>query len=140
MSTRLFDASAIIMLAKRNPDKASAALEGECLLDLTLYEVGNALWKINKLIGKSDKSTALDAINEASHLMAQMEAIRVKEGDLKDVMEIAFDTNLSFYDSAYLHVARRRSLVLVTEDEGLLRNSVKVDVRCLRVKDLISTP
>jgi predicted nucleic acid-binding protein len=139
MSTRLFDASAIIMLAKRHPDKASAALEGEYLLDLTLYVVGNALWKINKLIGRA-RATALDAINEASHLMAQMEAIRVKEGDLKDVMEIAFDTNLSFYDSAYLHIARRRSLVLLTEDEGLLRNSVKVDVRCLRVKDLISTP
>jgi predicted nucleic acid-binding protein len=140
MSTRLFDASAIIMLAKRYPDKASATLEGECLLDLTFYEVGNAFWKINKLIGKSDKETALAAINEASLLMAQMGAIRVEEGDLKDVMEIAFDTSLSFYDSAYLYVARRRNLVLVTEDEGLLRNSDKVGVRCLKVKDLISTP
>jgi predicted nucleic acid-binding protein len=128
------------MLTKRHPDKASAALEGESLLDLTFYEVGNALWKINKLIGKSDKATALDAINEASLLIAQMGAIRVEEGDLKDVMEIAFDTSLSFYDSAYLYVARQRSLVLVTEDEGLLRHSDKVGVRCLKVKDLISIP
>ena len=140
MSTRLFDASTIIMLAKRHPDKASEALEGECLLDLTLYEVGNALWKINKLFGKPDKATALDAINEASLLMAQMEEIKVEGGDLKDVMEIAFDTSLSFYDSAYLYVAKRRGLVLMTEDEGLLRNSAKVGVRCLKVKDLKSTP
>jgi hypothetical protein len=34
-----------MLLAKRHPDKASAALEGEYVLDYTLYEVGNAVWK-----------------------------------------------------------------------------------------------
>jgi len=48
MKTRLFDASAIILLIKRHPDTASTTLEGEYILNLTPYEVGNALWKINK--------------------------------------------------------------------------------------------
>ena len=138
MRTRLFDASAIIIIAKNHPDKAQPVLEGEYLLDLTSYEVGNALWKINKLTDKTDKSMALEAINQASHLLAQMEVLKVDGEELGSVMEVAFESGLSFYDSSYLQVARSKGLTLVTEDTNLLRSASKYGVQCLRIKALAS--
>ena len=138
MRTRLFDASAIIIVAKNHPDKAQPVLEGEYLLDLTSYEVGNALWKINKLIDKTDKSMALEAINQASSILAQMEVLKVVGEELGSVMEVAYESGLSFYDSSYLHVARSRGLTLVTEDTVLLRSTSKHGVPCLRIRDLTS--
>ena len=138
MRTRLFDASAIIIVAKNHPDKAQPVLEGEYLLDLTSYEVGNALWKINELVDETSKSTALEAVNQASPLLAQMEALKVDGEELGSVMEVAFESGLSFYDSSCLQVAGSIGLTLVTEDANLLRGASRYGVQCLRVRDLAS--
>ena len=141
MRTRLFDASAIMLLAKRHPDKAPATLEDEYMLDLTMYEVGNAIWRINQLIEKTSRSTALEAVDQAHHLTALMETARVEGAEgLTGTMELAFDGGLSFYDSAYLHVARRMGLTLVTEDERLLRTAREAGVNCAKIEDLGTDP
>jgi predicted nucleic acid-binding protein len=138
MRTRLFDASAIIMVAKNHPVKAQPVLEGEHLLDLTSYEVGNALWKINELVDETSKSTALEAVNQASPLLAQMEALKVDGEELGSVVEVAFESGMSFYDSSCLQVAGSIGLTLVTEDANLLRSASRYGVQCLRVRDLAS--
>jgi predicted nucleic acid-binding protein len=138
MRTRLFDASAIIMVAKNHPVKAQPVLEGEHLLDLTSYEVGNALWRINELVDETSKSTALEAVNQASPLLAQMEALKVDGEELGSVMEVAFESGMSFYDSSCLQVAGSIGLTLVTEDANLLRSASRYGVQCLRVRDLAS--
>jgi predicted nucleic acid-binding protein len=139
MKTCLFDASSIMLLAKRHPATASATLEGEYRLDLTMYEVGNAIWKVNKLINKSDKSTAMESMKQAYHLTALMETIRVEDLlEFTGTMEIAFDGSISFYDSAYLHTARGRGLTLVTEDEHLRRRAIGLGVNCVTSRDIES--
>ena len=141
MKTHLFDASSIMQLAKRHPDKASTLLEGELILDLTKYEVGNAIWKIYKLIEKTDKSTALEAVTQAYHMIALMEVIKVEDVEaLASTMEIAFDEGLSFYDSAYLQSAKKLGLTLVTEDKRLSKRAVDVGVTCIQIDDLKHEP
>jgi predicted nucleic acid-binding protein len=141
MIKRLFDASSIILLAKRNPEKASTILEGQYRLDLTIYEVGNAVWKVNKLINKTGKSTALDAVEEAYYLTVLMEVIRIGQvEELKSTMEIAFDRSLSFYDSAYLYAARKNGLTLVTEDERLRRLALELRLNSDKIGDLEVEP
>ena len=139
MKARLFDASSIMLLVKRYPEKTSIILEGEYLLDLTMYEVGNVIWKINKLINKSDKSTALDAIEQAYNLTALMEVIKI-EGveEFKNTMRIAFEGGLSFYDSAYLHTAGRKGLTLVSEDDRLSKRAMEFGVNCITITDIAS--
>ena len=128
-------------LTKKHPDKASTLLEGEHILDLTKYEVGNAIWKIYKLLEKTDKSTVIDAVTQAYNLMALMEVIKA-EGmeELTDTMEIAFDEGLSFYDSAYLQSAMKLGLTLVTEDKSLSKRAVDVGVTCIQITDLKHEP
>jgi len=136
MRTHLFDASSIMLLTKRNPEKVSTTLEGQYILDLTRYELGNALWKVAKLIDKHDKPTALEALEQVHSLIALMEVMR-PEGleELTRTMETAFDTGLSFYDSAYIQTARRNDLVLVTEDERLIKQAKELGLGCIRAAD-----
>jgi predicted nucleic acid-binding protein len=141
MKTHLFDASSIMHLTKRHPDKASTLLEGEHILDLTKYEVGNAIWKIYKLIEKTDKSTAIEAVTQAYHLMALMEVVKVEGVEaLAGTMEIAFDEGLSFYDSAYLQSAKKLGLTLVTGDKRLSKRAVDFGVTCIQIDDLKHEP
>ncbi len=141
MKTHLFDASSIMHLTKRHPDKASTLLEGEHILDLTKYEIGNAIWKITKLIEKTDKSTAIDALAQAYHLMALMEVIKIEDVEAHiGTMEIAFDEGLNFYDSAYLQSAKKLGLTLVTEDKRLSKRAIDVGVTCIQITDLKHEP
>jgi predicted nucleic acid-binding protein len=134
MKTRLFDASAIMLLIKRHPDEASVELEGEYILDLTIYEVGNALWKISKLLDKSSASKALQAIEEAYSILSLMDVQKLGGAeDLAQTMEIAHEKNLSFYDAAYIQVTRRMGLTLVTEDMRLFRASEELGVKISRI-------
>ena len=134
MKTRLFDASAIILLIKRHPDTASTTLEGEYILNLTPYEVGNALYRINKLIDKTGETASLDAIEMAHSLLTLMEVLEL-EGlvDLRQTMAIAYEKNLSFYDSAYIQVAKRMGLILVTEDKRLLHVAEEAGLKCGKI-------
>jgi predicted nucleic acid-binding protein len=141
MTNHLFDASSIMKLTKKHPHKASTLLEGEHILDLTKYEVGNAIWKIIKLIEKTDKTNALEAVTQAYHLMALMEVIKVEDVEtLTGTMEIAFDKDLSFYDSAYLQSAKKHGLTLVTEDTRLHKKALDAGVTCIQIDDLKPEP
>ena len=129
MKTRLFDASTIILLIKRHPEKATKTLDEEHILDLTIYEVGNALWKINKLLDKTDAPKALQAIKEAHPLLSLMNAQKLEDAeDLTQTMEKAHQKNLSFYDAAYIQVAKRMGLTLATEDTRLLKASEELEL------------
>ena len=118
--TKLFDASAIILLTKNHPHEAPELLKHEHLLDLTLYELGNTIWKINKLYKKPDKNTALESIEQAYYLTSLMNihAIENRQTYLS-IMENAFQYNLTYYDAAYLTAAQQHKLALVTEDKKL---------------------
>lgn len=139
MKNYLFDASSIILLIKKFPEIALSFLEQEFFLDLTIYEIGNAEWKINRLFNKSDKSTVLEAITQVYYITAMMETLKTDTlKDLTATMEIAFDSNLSFYDSAYVYSSKQNQVILVTEDVQLQKIAKEHGITCIKVEDLIS--
>ena len=56
----LMDASAILKLVRTGKELALDLLEGNALLTLTPYEVGNALWKGAKLLGRITLEEAME--------------------------------------------------------------------------------
>ena len=119
---------------QETPREGTKTLDEEHILDLTIYEVGNALWKINKLLDKTDAPKALQAIKEAHPLLSLMNAQKLEDAeDLTQTMEIAHQKNLSFYDAAYIQVAKRMKLTLVTEDMRLLKASQELGTATSRV-------
>lgn len=89
----------------------------ECAVSaLTEYEVGNVLWRENQQ-GKLK--------NPARVAVIFMEAMRPfrKFGidSLPDVLAVAIESSLTFYDASYVVIAERHDLKLVTQDTDLLR-------------------
>ena len=134
MKPKLFDASAILTLIGDRPDEASDELEGAYILDLTPYEVGNAIWKIHRLLHKADESTLLNAVDNAQSILSNMAVLPLGGLDeMTPIIKIEYDRSLTFYDSAYLHTAKKMSLTLMTEDERLLDAAAALKVKYSRI-------
>lgn len=134
---RLFDASSVVELLIGNSGDGvpAAVLFDEHTLDLTFYEAGNALWKL--AVARDELSDA--SLQDAMALLASLQREAVVETIIgpgfADVSQTAQNEGLTFYDAAYLHVARRESLTLITEDSAL-RNAAGQHVSVGRVAAL----
>lgn len=103
-------------------DPARALLAGQrdrtvslSILDLTPYELGNALLRGRLGVGGERVAAVLEA------LAAICPAINPDTDDLREAAALAERHDLTLYDAAYAAVARRREAHLATLDGELLR-------------------
>jgi len=125
----LFHASAIINLCSRGEIEK---LEGYTST-LAIYEIGNAIWKQayqRRKISIEEGIIALDVLYEILENLKKLEV-----GDPKEVLKIAVDEGLTFYDASYLHLAVKNNLTFVTDDDKLYRIAEKY-IRVLKSKEL----
>jgi len=115
----LFDSSAIINLCNR--EKASK-LFNEWTLDLTIYELGNATWKLTR-IRKIKPEEAFTVLEALTGIYGKMRKTKIKNHE--NTLKIALKENLTFYDAAYISVAIENNLTLITDDEKLYKAARK---------------
>jgi len=118
--SQLFDASALVNLLVSRGSAALDLMRGNDILDLTLYEVGNAVWKLCTLRGKispAEADSLLGALVRTA--MDHMNLIRISRVDHMSISGLARAERLSYYDAAYLSAARERKRELVTDDVRL---------------------
>ncbi|RLG08673.1 MAG: DNA-binding protein [Thaumarchaeota archaeon] len=115
----LFDSSAIINLCNR--EKASK-LFNEWTLDLTIYELGNATWKLTR-IRKIKPEEAFTVLEALTGIYGKMRKTKIKNHE--KTLKIALKENLTFYDAAYISVAIENNLTLITDDEKLYKAARK---------------
>jgi predicted nucleic acid-binding protein len=120
MKRYLIDASSLMILTK----KAEVRSIIECLrvsfiLDLTFYEVGNAMWKETCLTNFLTKKESESARNMMQMLLARTDRIQSETGNFQKILDISEDERITFYDASYLFFAKEKGLVLVTEDRKL---------------------
>jgi len=84
------------------------------VLDLTAYEVGNALMRGRAAASAEQVVTVLDA------LTVLCPALRPEPDELRLATELAARHELTFYDAAYAAVAQIRQATLATLDHELL--------------------
>jgi predicted nucleic acid-binding protein len=84
------------------------------VLDLTAYEVGNALMRGRAAAGAEQVATVLEALAEVCP------ALRPNPGELRRATELAAEHDLTLYDAAYAAVAESREAELATLDSALL--------------------
>lgn len=112
-----YDASAMVNMVLQYPDRADV-LVGEAVLDLTIYEVGSAMRHICQREEKTaDEAASL--LDGMLTIMRGMVPLRIM-GLEQDVLGMSAKTNLTYYDAAYLAVAAREGLTLVTDDRQLV--------------------
>lgn len=127
----LFDASAIANLVKRGSLKP---LSGGVTLDLAVYEALNAVWKECRL-RRVDPETAKSFAEILKGLFTAVPTESVR-GFEDEVLELALKEELTVYDAAYLYVAIKNRLTLVSDDEKLLKKASRY-VRTAKAVDLL---
>lgn len=85
------------------------------VLDLTAYEVGNALMRGQAKASAEQVVTVLEALEEICP------AVRPNAGELRLAAELAERHGLTIYDAAYAAVADNREATLATLDRALLK-------------------
>lgn len=125
---KLYDASAFLNLLLNEGSKSLSILPGQTVLDLTLYELGNGIWRIQYLQKKITKEEACLLLDSCIQVMSSMNVLDV-DGLENQVKEIASDNGQSFYDSAYIAVAKKYGLELVTDDKKLLKIASDCKIR-----------
>ncbi len=134
----ILDSSSIAVILARLKEEAIEVLEGSVTLDLARYELGNIIWKEYALRGLINKVEALNKVKHVASLLEIMDVERIEsEEELRSVMELASELKITFYDASYLHKAKSRKLVLVTEDEDLREKAKHANVKAVRADALV---
>lgn len=136
MSNRLFDANAVVDVLLDDAGVSKAVLFDTHILDLTVYEAGNALWKLGVALDTLSDDDLREAVALLGALPDDTAVESVSGTELVGVVELAQDEGLTVYDTSYLFVARRDGLTLVTEDSALRDAGVRNDVPVEAVADL----
>ncbi|WP_292000379.1 type II toxin-antitoxin system VapC family toxin [Caldivirga sp.] len=112
--THVIDASSIIRLIELNPANAISIVNNQYTVDLVQYEIGNYLWKLRKLTS-INMDTLFNAFNRLLNLLKI-----IPIGLNYEVLNLAMNTNITYYDAAYVHLAMKLNAKLITEDNELL--------------------
>ena len=110
----LIDASSIQAALRTLKADAAPILKDQTILDLTIYELGNIIWKETKEEMEAEKrAKALEK------LLTIMQIYRINPNDITPITQNAIKHGLTFYDSAYLTIAQKTDTTLITEDQQL---------------------
>lgn len=116
----LLDASALINILLDKREKSLDILEKSLTLDLTIYEAGNTIWKLNKLqqkINEKDAELMIDLINQID--------LETRKAPISKTYEIATEEKITFYDAAYIAKAKEIQQTLITDDKELKKTAKK---------------
>ena len=126
------DASAIVNLIKRG---ALKPLIDGVTLDLAVYESLNAVWKEHKVLGRIDLVTAKELVELLKGVFDSV-PLESAKGYEAEVFELASKKSLTAYDAAYLYIAMRDGLTLVSDDEELLSKASRY-IKALRTTSVL---
>ncbi len=122
----VFDASSIFEAILRGRVRV---LGGSYTLDLAKYELGNVLWKRAREDGEFIRLMGL--IKRVLGVM-EVTSLECRESE---VLKLAEECGITFYDASYAFLAMELGVPLVTED-GRLRKGVEGRVEVMELSDL----
>ncbi|MGA2682650.1 MAG: type II toxin-antitoxin system VapC family toxin [Candidatus Bathyarchaeia archaeon] len=90
----------------------------ECAtISLTQYEIGNVLWKETQQKKLKDPGQVAKIFSEAIQPLRKLEI-----DSIANVLIVAIQRKLTFYDASYVYEAEKENLKLVTQDTDMLKN------------------
>lgn len=114
---RVFDASSIFEIAKQA--NASSLVNGYALY-LTLYELGNILWKhtaLTKCLSVEEAEETRQIVNKMLQTMNLQPVTNVDH----ETFTIASKHRISYYDASYIQATKSLNAELITEDKRLAK-------------------
>jgi len=134
----VFDASSILSLTRELGEKIIDVVKGNLTADLAIYEIGNALWKECSLLQRLSPEGSVKTLKLISGLLSLMKVVDIQSSHLSiEVLVNALNLKITYYDAAYLTIAKKAEAVLVTDDEELAEISKKKEVETLKSIEFI---
>lgn len=122
----LLDASSVVEIVRAlEEEKALRLLSENSILDLTKYEVGNAIWKEHVLHRTISEEEFLEFFSLLQKLVSRTNTLLIEPQNLSEAGEIAAKEKMTYYDASYITIAKIRRLILVTEDGRLRQVAAK---------------
>ncbi len=125
---KLYDTSALLNLMLNKGSRSLSILSEQAVLDLTMYELGNSVWKLSYLQKKITKNEACTLLHASLKTISNMTILNIKDLE-DDVKELAIKVGQSFYDSSYLTLAKKYNLELVTDDKKLQKKALSCKIK-----------
>ncbi|MHA1615715.1 MAG: type II toxin-antitoxin system VapC family toxin [Candidatus Njordarchaeales archaeon] len=130
----VFDASAIFeAIVKRDVE----ILSDQFTVGLAKYELGNVLWKRRVLVGDISDKEYLRLGRVIKRILELMNIISIDCRE-DEVLRIAKELRITFYDASYVYAAKSKKLPLITQDKELIRKASKA-ITVMRLEDLKKT-
>ena len=122
----LFDSSSIFIAFKR--DKEDLLLDNYTI-NLAIFELGNIIWKEAYVFRSMTRKDAVEILDMFSEILSTMKIIEIRSLK-REILNLAVEMGVTYYDAAYAYVAKDKNLILVTEDKrlrnALSESSIKV--------------
>lgn len=128
----IFDASSTYIMIKK---KDLRSLGGSRTLDLAFYEIGNAILQEEKM-GLIDKE-ASTALNQVLQSLPEItNVVRLDDLRASKILETAKQLGRTFYDAAYVSLAKDRNESLVTDDGSLAKAAIRLGISTYSASNL----
>jgi len=136
-SSLLFDTSCILALVREFRGNAPKILRKGFTVSLAYYEIGNAIWRECYLLGRIALDDAAIVLSSIFTILQTMNVTMLEDDMMgRDILNMAGELGITYYDAAYLTMAQKLNKTLVTNDEELIKAAKKTDVKTLRSRAL----
>ena len=92
------------------------------ITQLTVFEVGNAFWKLHAR-GELEDKEAVVLIELMQELIEYKTVSVIQIDEYNKIMKLALKRKITYYDASYLHTAKKSGFILVTDDNGMKANA-----------------
>jgi len=101
-------------------------------LSLAYYETGNASWGECFLLKRIASDEASKVLVSIFTILRTMDVAKLEDEELgTEILNVAGEFGITYYDAAYLTMAQKLNKTLVTDDEKLARVAKKISVTTL---------
>ena len=108
------------------------------ILDLTVYESCNAYWKECVKFHRMHENEALIACRASKMLIQYINLHKITDLDVDEIMKIAIENNITFYDASYILLARELKAPIVSEDNDIVNIAPKYSIKVYGLKHLLN--
>ena len=134
----LMDSSSLFKAFFIHSEMKLGILKNSSISELTIFEVGNVLWKKrDENLMSIPESDLYQVAQRIESVIAFLVRSPISSNELTSIFRLSLETGLTFYDASYLHLARRDGKILITEDKKLSKASTDLRIRTLSIGQIL---
>jgi predicted nucleic acid-binding protein len=137
MAKYIIDASSIFKLLSSAFPNGQNLLENSSITNLTLFEIGNVLYKRKDSSIKEMPVEKVMALSKViGNIIREITRLPITATEIPNILSIAINKRTTFYDASYIYVCSREKLSLISEDIDLRRKAGEEKIKAYALMDV----